>query len=90
MCFGFDPDYGRFLEGVRAATPAGATVALDLPKNQEHALYTYQTSYTLAPRRIIGLDSLELADYLAVFRAKRPSDDPTMVPVPFGIVIRRR
>lgn len=88
--FGFDPDYGRFLEGVHAATPAGATIALELPKNQEHALYTYQTWYTLTPRRIIGLSSLELADYFAVFRSKHPSDDRTVVPVPFGIVIRRR
>lgn len=88
--FGFDPDYGRFLEGVRAATPSGATVALEVPKNQEHALYTYQTWYTLAPRRIVGLDGLELADHLAVFRSKRLSDDPAVVPVPFGIVIRRR
>lgn len=85
--FGFDPGYGRFLEGVRGGTPTEATIALELPKNQEHALYTYQAWYTLAPRRIVGL---ELADYLAVFRSERMSDDPTVVPVPFGIVVRRR
>lgn len=88
--FGFDPDYGRFLEGVRGATPAGATIALELPKNQKHALYTYQAWYTFAPRRIVGVDRLELADYLAVYRSTRSSDDPIAVPVPFGIVIRRR
>jgi hypothetical protein len=88
--FGFDPDYGLFLEGVRSATPAGATIALDLPKNQRHALHTYQAWYTFAPRRIVGLDRVEFADYLAVYRSKRSSDDPTVVTVPFGIVIRRR
>lgn len=88
--FGFDPDYGRFLEGVGGATPAGATIALELPKNQRHALQTYQAWYTLAPRRIVGLDRFELADYLAVYRSKPASDDPTVLTVPFGIVIRRR
>ena len=88
--FGFDPDYGWFLEGVRGATPAGATIALELPKNQKHALYTYQAWYTLAPRRIVGVDHLELVNSIAVYRSRRSPDDPTAVAVPFGIVIRRR
>ena len=61
----FDPDYGPFLEAVRNATPPGSTVALLAPGTNE--LYIYQANYLLAPRRLVGSDSLAEANYAAVY-----------------------
>jgi hypothetical protein len=86
--FAFDPGYRLFLEAVEKATPAGATVAVFAPSSSE--LYLYQAAYRLAPRRVVGKELSESAQFLAVYRraANRPLPAQAMA-LPGGFLLKR-
>jgi hypothetical protein len=79
--FGFDRNFAPFLEGVRRATPAGATIALLVPTADTR--YLFAAAYVLAPRRIVGTDRLTEADFAAAYRAAAPGR-PVSAAIPFG------
>ena len=80
--FGFDRKFGLFLEGVRRATPAEATVAIGGLGSSPS--YRYTASYLLAPRRVVSGGDLSDADYAAVYGAGRSPGSPVEAPIPFG------
>ena len=85
--FAFDRRYGEFLESVRLAVPASATVALDAPPAQ---LYGYSAAYVLAPRRVVPLSRLAEADFAASFGSARPAPGTPAAPIRFGTLGRLR
>jgi hypothetical protein len=84
----FDLDYGPFLEAVRGATPPGATVALFVPETMP--LYTYQASYVLTPRILVGPARLSEASYAAVYGSRTAPGVPISLPVRKGTLFRLR
>ena len=86
--FGFDRKFGLFLEGVRRATPEGATVAIG--GMGAAPAYRYTASYLLAPRRVVDAGDLSGADYAAVFAATRSPGSPVEAPIPYGSLGRLR
>ena len=84
----FDPDYGPFLEAVRGATPPGATVTLFVPETLP--LYTYQASYVLTPRILVGPARLSEASYAAVYGSRTAPGVPIPLPVRKGSLFRLR
>lgn len=87
--FWFDPAYASFLEGVRAHTPADATIVLIAPSYPD--VYVYQAAYRLSPRRVVGPDREGEASWVAAYRYKyRDVGDPKVVAVPGGALFRRR
>lgn len=86
--FGFDSRYKAFLEAVRSATPETATVAVFAPTNSE--LYLYQAAYQLAPRRVVGKELSDEAQFLAVYRrGNAPLVPAAAVAVPGGFLLKR-
>jgi hypothetical protein len=83
----FDRRLGPFLDGVAAATPLSATVAMPFAAVAGDPA-TYVAAYVLAPRRLVDYARLGEADVAAARR-----DDPGPVGkvehVPFGRLIRR-
>jgi len=84
----FDPDYGPFLEAVRGATPSGSTVALFVPETLP--LYTYQASYVLTPRILVGPGRLSEASYAAVYASRAAPGIPIPLQVRKGNLFRVR
>ena len=86
--FAFDPRYRLFLEAVERAAPPEVTVAVLAPTNSE--LYIYQAAYRLAPRRVVGKELSDGAQFLAVYRRTADSPLPAQaVVVPGGFLLRR-
>jgi hypothetical protein len=86
--FFFDPDYGPFLLAVRRATPPDATIALRAPRT--HELYTYQASYILAPRRLVGADRAGQAQYEAIYGVAPAPGALVVLSLPKGSLVRLR
>ena len=87
--FAFDRGFGEFLESVRRAVPATATVALDAPADSQQ--YGYGAAYVLAPRRVVTFRSLGEAEFAAVFgAARRAPGSPVDAPIRFGSLGRLR
>jgi len=82
----FDRRYGQFLEAIRLAVPATATVALDAPAG----LYVYSAAYVLAPRRVVPFSRLAEADFAAAYGTARPPGSPVAAAIPFGSLGRLR
>lgn len=80
--FGFDRRYGPFLEGVRRATPPGATVAVGGIAPTPGYLYT--AAYLLAPRRVLTSGDLSGADFVAVFADGPAPGAPVSASIPDG------
>jgi hypothetical protein len=59
------PEYPRFLEGVRARTPPGATIAIVDPRPYAF----YRASYFLTGRTVVPLIGVRDADYIAQWQA---------------------
>ena len=87
--FAFDPEYARFLEGVRRRTPPDATIAIVVPAVPD--LYEYEAAYQLAPRRVVAAGREPEAGFVAAYRyLYREVKDPDVMPVPNGALFRRK
>lgn len=85
----FDRRYGMFLESVRLAVPATATVAIEAPATS--GLYAYSAAYVLAPRRVVPFSRLAEADFAAAYgTTARPPGAPVAAAIPFGALGRLR
>jgi hypothetical protein len=85
--FGFDRRLGWFLDGVAAATPLSATVALPFV-SPEGTPRTFAAAYLLAPRRVVDFSRLNEADYAAAPRGIALPG--RWIPIPFGGLARLR
>ena len=83
----FDRRLGPFLDGVAAATPLSATVAMPFATSDGDPA-TYVAAYVLAPRRLVDYTRLGEAD-VAAARRNEPVPVGTVEHVPFGRLIRR-
>ena len=86
--FAFDRRYGEFLESVRLAVPATATVALDAPSASQ--LFGYSAAYVLAPRRVVPFSRLAEADFAAAYGTAQAPGAPVAAAIPFGSLGRLR
>ena len=85
--YDFDPQFGRFLDGVRRLVPEGSSVEVSVPSSTR--LYFYTTYYALAPRRVLDAREEHGAHFLAVYRPGAAGDSSTWA-VPGGFVRRLR
>ena len=84
----FDRRYGQFLDAIRLAVPATATVAIEAPITS--GLYAYSAAYVLAPRRVVPFSRLAEADFAAAYGTARPPGAPVAAAIPFGSLGRLR
>ena len=87
--FDFDTRYRAFLDAVGRSTPPTATVAILAPEGSGSERYLRLAAYELAPRRIVGRDLSEDAQYLAVYRRKAPALPAEARAVPGGFLLKR-
>jgi hypothetical protein len=66
--YGFDPEFGAFIDGLRLLVPPGSSVAVSLPATTP--LYLYTAHYALSPRRVVEARGGAAADFFAVYRPK--------------------
>lgn len=64
--FSFDPAYGESLQAVARRTPRDGTIAVLVPARPD--VYRYQAVYLLAPRRVVGLDEIGEAGWIASWK----------------------
>ncbi len=87
--FWFDPAYGAFLEEVRRRTPRDATIAVVVPPWPD--VYVYQAAYQLAPRRVVDPGRENEATFVAAYPYQyREGLNPAVIPIPHGVLFRRR
>ena len=96
------PDYPRFLEGVRAHTQSGDTIAVVVPTlnwNSGYSYAYYRASYFLTGREVLPLSdsgnhlqlmNFRTAKYIAAWRTPVPQAHFTVVWSGAGGVLLRR
>jgi len=80
------PAYPHFLEGVRARTPAGATIAIAVPRPYAY----YRASYFLTGRTLVPLSNAKDADYVAQWPMPSGSPELNVVWRGYGGVLAKR
>ena len=85
--FDFDPGYRAFLEELAAATPPTATIALSIPREPDS--YLYRAVYRLAPRRVVGGESADGAQFVAVYSRRGLAPPSGARAIPGGFLQRR-